>query len=74
MSKKKQGTGPIPPGNQSPFGPGKKGAAEGAPDLPEGAPLSDRDPKSRLGNYETAGEHSIQQPGGKNGIKRTSGK
>jgi hypothetical protein len=34
---------------------------------PEGAPASEQDPKRRLGNYDTAGEHSIEQPDGKQG-------
>jgi hypothetical protein len=34
---------------------------------PEGGPASEQDPKRRLGNYDTAGEHSIEQPDGKQG-------
>src|SRR5437667_119518 len=31
-----------------------------------GAPFQEQDPKRRLGNYGTAGEHPYQQPGGLN--------
>lgn len=33
-------------------------------------PLVGVDPKRRLGNYDTAGEHSIEQPDGKQGPNR----
>ena len=35
-----------------------------------GHPASDKDPKGRLGNFATAGEHAIQQPSGKNGGRK----
>jgi hypothetical protein len=67
MSKKhKGGPAPIPKGNQShsdPQKPGKEQAAEKS----HGAPASEQDPKRRLGNYGTAGEHPIEQPDGKKG-------
>jgi len=68
MSKKhKGGPAPIPPGNQpKKFGP-QKPEQDVAPEPERGAPASDQDPKRRLGDYEGAGEHSIQQPGGKQG-------
>ena len=66
----KKYVGPVPSGNQSPAGPmattgktGKTGAAEVASDQAQ-------DPKRRLGDYEGKGEHSMQQPGGKNGANR----
>jgi hypothetical protein len=67
MSKKhKGGPAPIPPGNQP-----KAGTitppVETAPVVPHGMPLSEQDPKRRLGNYGTAGEHPIEQPSGKKG-------
>ena len=70
MSKKhKGGTTPIPTGNQSHFGPDKS-----LPKTKEaqavGAPASEQDPKRRLGNYGTAGEHPIEQPDGKQGPNR----
>ena len=70
MSKKhKGGAGPIPRANQSQFGPDKP-----LPKTKEaqvaGAPASEQDPKRRLGNYGTAGEHPIEQPGGKQGPNR----
>jgi hypothetical protein len=69
MAHKKKHGAPVPPGNQPHSGPG------GAPDSSTqddrqppggGAPFTDQDPKRRLGDYEGAGEHSIQQPGGLN--------
>ncbi len=66
MAHKKHHGGPIPPGNQSPVGPAgaaggstKKGAAEVSSDQAQ-------DPKRRLGDFEGKGEHSLQEPGGKN--------
>lgn len=70
MSKKhKGGSVPIPKGNQSKSGPQKPGVNPSAPP-PEGAPASEQDPKRRLGNYGTAGEHPIEQPDGKQGPNR----
>jgi hypothetical protein len=67
MSKKhKGGPAPIPKGNQSQSGPQEPGDKPIALP-PEGAPASEQDPKRRLGNYDTAGEHSIEQPDGKQG-------
>ena len=37
------------------------------PAVPRGNPASDQDLKKRFGNYGAAGEHPINQPGGKNG-------
>ena len=70
MSKKHKGrSAPVPAGNQSHFGP-EKPLQEPVPVQAEGAPASEQDPKRRLGNYGTAGEHSIEQPGGKQGPNR----
>ena len=67
MSKKhKGGPAPIPKGNQAQSGPSVP-AEKPIASSPEGAPASQHDPKRRLGNYATAGEHSIEQPGGKQG-------
>jgi hypothetical protein len=67
MSKKhKGGPAPIPQGNQSHSGPQEPGEKPIAPG-PDGAPASEQDPKRRLGNYDSAGEHSIEQPDGKQG-------
>jgi hypothetical protein len=69
MSKKHHGAGPIPKGNQSNAGP--KQHQQDVPDKnAKGAPASEQDPKRRLGGYETAGEHAIEQPGGKQGPNR----
>jgi len=76
MSKKKHAPHPTPPGNRTAFGPGTSPAAQ-EPDagLPNnaGAGFDEQDPQRRLGDYETAGEHAIQQPGGKNDAQRGSG-
>jgi hypothetical protein len=70
MSKKhKGGPAPIPKGNRPQAGRYEPGTAPIATP-PEGAPASQHDPKRRLGNYATAGEHSIEQPGGKQGANR----
>ncbi len=67
MSKKhKGGPAPVPPGNQPRTGP-LQPVIEPAPILPHGSPPSEHDPKRRLGNYGTAGEHPIEQPSGKSG-------
>ena len=68
MAHKKKHGGPVPPGNQP------KGGPPGGADVGQqadagangGAPFQDQDPKRRLGNFEGAGEHAYQQPGGKN--------
>ena len=67
MSKKHRGgPAPVPPGNRSNTGPAP---APGADDAQQpanadesGAPFNDQDEKRRLGGYQTAGEHAIQQP------------
>ena len=67
MSKKhKGGSAPIPQGNQSQTGSQKPGEKPIVP-RPKGAPASEQDPKRRLDNYGTAGEHPIEQPDGKQG-------
>lgn len=66
--KKKPGPAPVPPGNLPQNGP--VGATEASQQAEtaahRGAPFQDQDSKRRLGNYEGAGEHAFQQPGGKN--------
>jgi hypothetical protein len=70
MSKKHKGGGaPVPKGNQSYFGPAKPIEEENAA-AAEGEPASRQDTKRRLGNFQTAGEHAIEQPGGKQGADR----
>ena len=66
MAHKKNHRGAVPPGNQSKAGlrdatakSAKKGAAEVAS-------AQEQDPKRRLGDFVGKGEHSIQEPGGKN--------
>ena len=69
MSKKHRGSAPIPKGNQPHYGPAAA-QEERAPPNSEGAPASEQDPKRRLGNYQTEGEHAIEQPDGKQGPNR----
>ena len=66
MSKKHHGgPAPVPPGNQRHTGPGAD--SDSAPtDAPDGDGFQEQDPKRRLGGFETAGEHSRQQPGALN--------
>ena len=59
-------------GNQSQAGPaGTPDASRQADaDAKSGAPFQEQDAKRRLGNFEGAGEHAYQQPGGKNDANR----
>lgn len=67
MSHKKKHGYPVPPANQSKGAPSVKGSGEnnglGAGEIGN----QEHDPKRRLGDYEGKGEHSLQEPGGKNG-------
>jgi len=75
MSKKHQGgPGPVPKGNRSPMGPTfhtdpptDEEGGEQRDVGTGGAASQEQDEKRRLGNFETTGEHAIQQPGGKQG-------
>lgn len=63
MSQKHHGgPGPIPPGNQSHQGPAHANAEQPQTPDDDGTGFQEQDAKRRLGGYETAGEHSIQQP------------
>ncbi|MBY0231489.1 MAG: hypothetical protein K2W96_19565 [Gemmataceae bacterium] len=68
MAHKKQHHAPVPPGNQPAFGPqpGPGQATDDAQQAGGGAPDQEQDPKRRLGDFTGKGEHSFQQPGGKN--------
>jgi hypothetical protein len=72
MSKKHHGgPGPVPPGNRPHAGsPDAANEEHETPDnLQKGGEISsqqEEDPKRRLGDFTGKGEHSIQQPGGKN--------
>jgi len=68
MAHKKKRGSPVPPGNQPQAGPpaGTDSGQKGNADAGGGAPFQDQDQKRRLGNFEGAGEHAYQQPGGKN--------
>jgi hypothetical protein len=56
---------PVPPGNQSTTDKtqGKEPKITGS----EVASNQEHDPKQRIAGYDNKGEHSIQEPGGKNG-------
>ena len=70
MSKKHHG-GPIPPANRPQMGSGgAPGEAVEAPEsIQNGGEVQSQqeEPKNRIGDYTGKGEHSIQEPGGKNG-------
>jgi hypothetical protein len=60
MSKQHQ-PAPVPPGNRPPNSPPRADPAE----VPQGSSeqgFQEQDAKRRLGGFETAGEHSRQQP------------
>ena len=69
MSKKNHIPGPVPPANRPTGGPVSIPDDQVAdPNSPEtGTGFDEQDPKRRLGDFTGAGEHSIQQPGGKQG-------
>lgn len=69
MSRKHKNAGPIPKGNRTQFGPHRPVEDETQQEQ-AGAPPSEQDPKRRLGELAGAGEHAIEQPGGKQGPNR----
>jgi len=72
MSHHKKHRDSIPPGNQP--HPGGEVAentnAKKTNSSQNDNSFSQQDPKRRLGDYATAGEHPFQQPGGKNDANR----
>ena len=75
MARKNHQPGPVPPANRPHVGPdagaGPPLEDETAPDQDsQGAAFAEQDPQRRLGNFETAGEHAFQQPGGKNDAQK----
>ena len=68
MAHKKKHGGSIPPGNQPQAGPPERASVndEANPGSREEARFQEQDPKRRIGDFEGTGEHSFQQPGGKN--------
>lgn len=72
MAHKKKHSGPIPQGNKSTFGPkGKREVEQGADEQQPAAPTQlEQGEERRLGNFESAGGHAFQQPGGKNDANR----
>ncbi len=70
---KNHAPGPVPPGNQPHVGTGYQPTQPDqlSSQLDTNAPGDQpQDPQRRLGDYEGKGEHSIQQPGGKNAGQR----
>ena len=68
MSKKKNhGSAPVPPGNRQHGVPAGPNEPEESSKLTEEVDYQEEDPKRRLGDFTGTGEHSIQQPDGKNG-------
>jgi hypothetical protein len=72
MAHKKKHGGPVAPGNQPKAGlPNEPETSQPARAASKGgASLQQQDAKRRLGNFEGAGEHSFEQPGGKNDANR----
>jgi hypothetical protein len=73
MSRKKKHVQSVPPANRPRTGPPNDQA--GASQQQQGEPGGERgfqeqDAKGRLGDFEGAGEHSYQQPGGLNDANR----
>jgi hypothetical protein len=62
MAHKKKYQHPVPPGNQPQAGPPGAADAGRQPEGAGGAPFQEQDAKRRLGGFESAGEHSRQQP------------
>jgi hypothetical protein len=67
MSKKHHGgPAPVPPSNRPQTGPSKAKMVDDDAAVPDehetGTGFNEQDPQRRLGGYESAGEHSIQQP------------
>jgi hypothetical protein len=67
MAHKKQHGAPVPPGNQSPVDPKSATGKSVKKNAAEVASAQEQDPKRRLGDFDGKGEHSMQEPGGKNG-------
>ena len=76
MAKKNHAPGSVPPANQPQSGPPEmKGADDQAQETAsQSGGDQEQDPKHRLGDYVGKGEHSIQQPGGKNDANHHSGR
>jgi hypothetical protein len=78
MSKRKHAPHPTPRGNRGTFGPSVNPPVDEADaadtERHNDAAFNEQDPKRRLGGFETAGEHSIVQPGGKNDAQRGAGR
>jgi hypothetical protein len=67
MAHKKTHGAPVPPGNQPQRGPGEKiGRSKKNPQSGEVTSAQEHDPKQRIGDYDGKGQHSMQEPGGKN--------
>jgi hypothetical protein len=67
MAHKKKHGAPVPPGNQSKSGPADATGRAANNEEAEVTSAQEQDPKRRLGDFEGKGEHSMQEPGGKQG-------
>jgi len=72
MSHHKKHRDSVPPENQPQAGPGGQLPTDSKGNKPAkgDAGFAQQDPKRRLGDYATEGEHPFQQPGGKNDANR----
>lgn len=59
---KRRGTGRVPPGNRSQEGPAGSVSSLSQSKRGRGTGFQSQDPKRRMGDYQTAGEHARQQP------------
>jgi hypothetical protein len=69
MAHKKKHSGPVPRGNQAHTGPSYEPDQEVQQPQQHQAEVAspqEQDPKRRLGDFTGTGEHSFQQPGGRN--------
>ena len=69
MGHKKKHEGPVPRGNQARRGMGRDASEAGEEKRQttgEVESAQEQDPKRRLGDFTGTGEHSFQQPGGRN--------
>jgi hypothetical protein len=67
MGHKKQPGAPVPRGNRANAGPTDATGKSAKKVAAEVGSAQEQDPKRRLGDFDGKGEHSMQEPGGKNG-------
>ncbi len=64
--RKRHGPAPVPSENQPQAGPPATTKAAGHAHAGGGAPFQDQDTKRRLGDFDGAGEHALQEPSASN--------